>query len=417
MYVRTVQGFRQGPYGHVPRSGRAGGLGYSPPPGLNLLKHFHVPFDGSSNIFPHTLLKPENLNPGYSSRDDPLQQGLHGILKQEPFRSLLVDKTATRANVGDKIRVALADLSGGKLFKPLFAGYGSTVPIGAASLAKVLALYAAFQLREDLSHLASSSRPQLVTKDALIKAAVKAGYPARNGELPELFDFKEDSKTPVAITFTAAAWAHLRQTVGSARQACGCCSNGSATWLIHHLGYPYIASLAWQSGLRHPTTKGLWLRRDYGTLAECQRGEGRRTPLRGGARRPEAGWAAEWASSPLSTLPHECNALSMATFFTLLAQGRLTNFWASKQLREDILTQGYAGAFGPAFPGLTISSKVGRLKPPEGFLDHQAAIIRRTKGGKQIHYVVAVLTQRVARESGLIASFVLKLDDLVSSLN
>ena len=89
------------------------------------------------------------MDPGYYSADNPLQQGLRGILKQDPFRSLLVDKTATRAYAGDRIRVALVDLSGRKLFKPLFAGYGSTVPMGAASLAKVLALYGAFQLRFD----------------------------------------------------------------------------------------------------------------------------------------------------------------------------------------------------------------------------------------------------------------------------
>jgi len=401
----------------LPLAGRADGLGYPPPPGLVLRKHFHVPVDGSANLFPSKLLKPENMDPGYHAADNPLQQGLRGILKQDPFRSLLVDKTATRAYAGDRIRVALVDLSGRKLFKPLFAGYGSTVPMGAASLAKVLALYGAFQLRFDLSYLASSSRPQIVTKDALIKAAVNAGYPGKHGELPELFEFKEDPKHPVEITFTAVAWEHLRKTVGSERRTCGCCSNGSATWLIHHLGYPYIASLAWQSGLRHPTTKGLWLRRDYGTLAECQFGEGRRTPLPGGKRRPEAGWAPEWASSPLNTLPHECNALSVAAFFTLLAQGRLTNPWSSKELREDILTQGYEGAFGPAFPGLKISSKVGRLKPPEGFVDHQGAIIRKNKSGKEIHYVAVVLTQRVERDSGIVKSLVLKLDELVSSLN
>lgn len=417
MYVRTFEGLGQIPNYYLPPSGIRTELGYAPPPGLMLLKHFHCP--GGLPCLP-TQLKAENMDPGYDPKDASLQQGLRAILKQAPFRNFLVDKTATRAHADDQIRVALVDLSGLKLFNPVFAGYGATVRMGAASLAKVLALYGAFQLKFDLWYLANFSKPQISKKDALITAAVKVGYPGKR-ELSELFDLTEVPGRPVAVEFTPATFDHLKKTVGSARHDCGCCSNGSATWLIHHLGYPYIASLAWQSGLRHPTRKGLWLRRDYGTLAECQYREGRRTPLPGGKRRPEAEWPSEWASSPLDTLPHECNALSVATYFTLLAQGRLVEPSSSKTLREKILTKGYPGAFVPAFAQkhitLTqISSKVGRLKPHEGFVDHQGAIIRRTNSrGKEIHYVAVVLTQRVERK--FVGDLVLKLDELVSSLN
>lgn len=418
VYIRTFERLGQALNYHLPLPGSPDGLGYASPPGLVLLKHFHVPVEKGLAISLPTQMRSENMDPWYQPKNDSLQQGLHSVLKQDPFRNFLVDKTATRAHASDRIRVALVDLSGRKLFNPVFAGYGSTVPMGAASLAKILALYGTFQLRFDLWYLAHSSKPQMSKKDDLIRASVKAGYPGKNGELPELFDFKEVPGRPVEVEFTSAALDHLKKSVGSARHVCGCCSNGSATWLIHHLGYPYMASLAWQSGLRHPAKKGLWLRRDYGTLAECQANEGRWTPLPGGKRRPEAKWPPEWVSNPLKdTFPHECNALSVATYFTLLAQGRLTNPWSSKALREDILTQGYEGAFGPAFPGLTISSKVGRLKPPEGFVDHQGAIIRRNRSGKNIHYVAVVLTQRVERDSGIVKSLVLKLDELVSSLN
>ena len=122
-----------------------------------LVEHFHhaVDFDGNSSPLP-TPLKPEKLEPRYHPADDSLQQGLRAILKQDPFRNLLVDKTAIKAHTDDRIRVALANLSGGKLFRnPVFAGYGATFPTRAASLAKVLALYGARQLKFDLWCLAT----------------------------------------------------------------------------------------------------------------------------------------------------------------------------------------------------------------------------------------------------------------------
>jgi len=291
--------------------------------------------------------------------------------------------------------------------------------VDAASLSKILALYGAFQLKTDLWHLAGSSKPQLSKKDDLIRAAVKAGYPGGRGELLDLFNLTEVPGRPVEIEFTSATLDHLIKTAGSAGV---CASNGSATWLIHHLGYPYMASLAWQSGLRRPNTGGLWLGGDYGTLDECLSRVRRWTPLPNGRSRPEATWPIVWAANPLrGSFLHECNAQSVATYFTLLAQGRLASPSLSKQLREQILTRGFAGAFVPAFAerriALTeISSKVGRLKPPDGFVDHQGAIIRRNKNGRsEILYVAAVLTQRVERE--FVGALVLKLDELVSSLN
>jgi hypothetical protein len=421
VYVRTFEGLGQVPDYHLPPSGSRTELGYASPPGLVLLNHFHYTVDFDGNISPlPTKLKPEKMAPRYHPTDDRLQQGLRAILKQDPFRNFLVDKTAIKAHADDKIRVALVDLSGGKWFlNAVFAGYGAKFPMRAASLAKVLTLYGARQLKFDLWYLAHFSKPQLSTKDDLIRAAVKAGYPGKKGELPALFDLTEVPGQPVAVKFTPVAADHLTQILGSSGV---CASNGSATWPIHHLGYPYMASLAWQSGLRHPKSKGLWLSGDYSTLDECRSGVRRWTPLPNGKRRPEANWPLVWASNPLKdTLLHECNALSMATYFTLLAQGRLATPWSSKQLREEILTRGFPGAFVPAFAQqrimLTeISSKVGRLKPPDGFVDHQGAIIRRSKSGKnEILYVAVVLSQRVERE--FVGALVLKLDELVSSLN
>lgn len=419
MYVRTFEGIEQAFNYHLPPPGRLNSLGYAPPSGLVLLQHFHFPVVKDQPISMPARLRTEDMDPWYHPSDDRLQQGLRAILKQDPFRTFLEDKTATRAQAGDRIRVALVDLSERKLFNPLFAGYGSTVPMDAASLSKILALYGAFQLKTDLWYLARSSKPQISKRDDLIRAAVKAGYPGQNGELAELFALTEVPGKPIEVEFTPVAFDHLVRTVGSDGV---CASNGSATWLIHHLGYPYIASLAWQSGLRHPNTKGLWLSGDYGTLDECVSNQRRWTPLPDGKPRPEAKWPLTWASNSLGgTRLHECNALSVATYFTLLAQGRLASPGSSSQLKDKILTRGFEGAFVPAFRKqlitLTqISSKVGRLKPPDGFLDHQGALIRRNKGGKnEILYVAVVLSQRVERE--IVGALVLKLDELVSSLN
>src|SRR4029077_1049216 len=55
--------------------------------------------------------------------------------------------------------------------------------------------------------------------------------------------------------------------------------------------------------------------------------------------------------------PHTGTALSLATFYTLLAQGRLPNEGASSRMKQ-ILKESW---YGPVLRGATITSKVGLL--------------------------------------------------------
>ena len=430
MYVRPGEGRRQVPDYHLQASGRSYGLGYPSPIGLVLLKHFHHPVEVDGRINPLPMqLRPENLDPRYHPTDDRLQQGLQAILKQEPFRNFLVDKTATKAHPDDRIRVALVDLSGGKLFlNGVFAGYGAKFPVRAASIAKVLALYGARQLKFDMWYLATLSKPQILTKDDLIKAAVRAGYPGKNGELSDLFDFKTVAGQPVEVNFTSVAGDHLTQILGSAGV---CASNGSATWLIHHLGYPYIASLAWQSGLRHPNNKGLWLSGDYSTLDECRLGVSRTTALPDGKSRPEAKWPLVWASNPLTdTLIHECSALSLATYFTLLAQGRLVHPDASGNIRYFMSRR--KNWLAATLPSANIASKVGLIqkcikkgptikngkqviecKQLESTHVHEAGLIE----DGSYRYAVAILTVGIPKGVSLLKQLIGELDKLIRKNN
>jgi hypothetical protein len=109
-----------------------------------------------------------------------------------------------------------------------------------------------------------------------------------------------------------------------------CNSTTRANELILRIGFEYLASLAWQSGLWHPQRGGLWFGSTYCT-------SGPKAPVKSACHSVIAGCSPNspkrilWNQSPApkSVL---ANAASVATFFTLLAQGRLVN----KPMTDDI---------------------------------------------------------------------------------
>ena len=399
-----------------------------PPRGLKLTEHFHVPKslpDGRSGAL--TRLAQQSMNPGFVSvitddllvdrRADGLQTRLDDLIKTK-YARFLATRSATQegARVADRIRVALVDLTGGKLFRPDFAGWGSIFATDGASVPKICALYAVHQLQSDLNHLAVTK--SITRREDLIRAAraawQKTGF-ASMPRLDELFMFVvfEGVSRPVSVSFSP-------DLLGTLTQAFKDNNNCAVDRLISQLGFPYIASVIWQSGLRHPTRGGLWLWGGYC----CTDITGIRRLLNVDTRaiectvrNPKDGlsfrWKANSVQQPKPVFAHNATAVSVATFFTLLTQGRLINEQASDKIArtlQDACSFLWDGQLG----GL-------RLHPPPskcgdvGALTHDGVLIKRTEGVKEIHYAAVALT--IGARDFRFPDFLKDVDQLIQDKN
>jgi hypothetical protein len=240
--------------------------------------------------------------------------------------------------------------------KPVYAGFDDQEETWVFSVAKLLMMYAAFQLRHDLGEL--GARSQAITQDDLIKDArdqwatapeqrvksilasdqsfPKAGPPdlkriftmVHGGEgwkvdftrsnktikdLAGLHDQLEDSDVP-----TGLALLDQLGFLDRMKLAIGWSDNIAAATCVRDVGYPYMAALTLQSGLYDYDQQarkgpgGLWLGGDY----------------------TKGAVAGPWKVSPVGEFPSAGTAKALATFMTLLARDRLVDPKASAEMRD-----------------------------------------------------------------------------------
>lgn len=337
------------------------------PAGLKLLPHTHVPRDAAGAALARARMTPAAMNPGFidpgtgALRLDASATGLQGRLAK-------LIGGAKYAKYKNRIALAVVDLTGAKRFAPHYAGWRSTVAIYGASLPKIAPLYGVRQLEMDLQALAEAERP--ATLDALIAAAERLW--AANGvakaaqpKLKELFTLTPGPSPVVAQT------AKLAQLVKCTFDD-NC--NWAATMLIDRLGYPYLSSALWQSGLFHPTRGGLWLKGNYGEARTC-------------CFPSDTIRASTPIHVPGAAASHNATALGAATYFTLMAQGRLGDGARSTRIRGDLVNA--CSLVYPALKGAgcsEIPSKCGMWK---GF-QHDVVLVDCP--GKPVRYVLALLT-------------------------
>jgi hypothetical protein len=223
--------------------------------------------------------------------------------------------------------------------------YGASVP-------KILALYAACQLRSDLRDLVVRMAPsngRQLESAAIAEWKIK-GLARNLPDLVWLFDVRKwMPATPLDFT------AQVRSTFANIMHNC------PAGNLIAKVSLPYIGSVTWQSGLYHYARSGLWLKSGY-----CGRGS--------------------WASPVKTPFTHNATALSVATYFTLLVQGRLVDDASSIEIR-DSLSNGCVTSLFPPLP--VVASKCGIYA---GYL-HDCAWIEDSS----VRYVFAVLSRLATR--------------------
>ena len=106
------------------------------------------------------------------------------------------------------------------------------------------------------------------------------------------------------------------------------------------LSFEYIASVAWQSGLRHPLRGGLWFGSTYCRVGDPDKLNPKcheRVIANSGCDAGESRFV--WKNDPLKIGRIRGSALSCATYMTLLAQGRLVNADMSRRI-ESFLVHG-----------------------------------------------------------------------------
>ena len=288
---------------------------------------------------PEMDLLPANMTPRFVAPDDslitfpPLQDKLVDVLVNQ-FKQFLTPQSVRdrKANAGDRIRVALVDLTDHKLCRPQLAGFGATVNEEGASTAKILLFYAAHQMLFDLQSLAR--REGLRTRADLIRRALQEW--ATFTCFPDLdWLFTITPGTPAASVEFSAAHRKLLEDIIRQRN-----STPNAAILVMKLSFEYIASAAWQSGLRHPLRGGLWFGSTYCRVGDPDKLNPKcheRVIANSGCDAGES--RIVWKNDPLKIGRIRGSALSCATYMTLLAQGRLVNADMSRRI-ESFLVHG-----------------------------------------------------------------------------
>lgn len=377
-----------------------------PPSGLALASHNHVRrtcSDGKTftSAAAATAMSPSMMNPGFLKADDAIE---FDTRLDKKLVDLIVDDADYRTAIHrdavskrypderDTLRVALVDLTGQKLCRPGYAGWGSTWPMQGGSTAKLAILYAAHQLLFDLNELSRAGNLRTATD---VKSAATSGWLAMTckPDLDWLIQF-DTSSPPVKVAASINLDRHLKEMVDASFSGV---STSRAAELIMRLGFEYIASLLWQSGLRHPTRAGLWL----GNLFKDVSITARANPACHAGTNPIS-----WSKNPLGATGITLTALSAATFMTLLAQGRLVDPATSTRM-ETLLGSGCTFV---SIPGATIrATKCGLTSS----VRHDAALVEN--GARR--YVLVVLTKNSPWSASVRDRFIRDLDKLIKDNN
>jgi hypothetical protein len=140
-------------------------------------------------------------------------------------------------------------------------------------------------------------------------------------------------------------------------------------------------------------------------------------------------WKANPVQQPKPVFPHNATALSVATFFSLLAQGRLVDDGASSKIATTLQDAcsffwnsqlgGLSSSLNP--PPTKCGGLSSSLNPPPtkcghvGKLKHDGILIKRTVAGKEISYAAAALT--IGASEFPFEDFLKDLDKIVQDKN
>ncbi len=348
---------------------------------------------------------------GFHEFDTVLHVKLQNLLLNTPkYAVMLADESKKKRgpSAGDRVRVALVDLTGDKICKPGYADWGSTFPITGGSTVKIAMLYAAHQLLFDLNEMARTGGLKTAA-DLKKKADEVWSQLICPPDLDWLVEF-DQTGTTVRAKASKNLDLHLKQMV---IRAFSPASVTRANQLIIRLGFEDIASVLWQSGLRRSRGRGLWVRNTYAQkkiLARMTPKCHYKTPYQ--TRDGEGLERIVWYQDPTDDIEFRLTALSVVTFFTLLAQRRLVNESASVAM-EALLKQGCIFPLDPfPIPGVKVrATKCGLTSD----VMHVATLLESASGNRR--YALAVLMLRKNepgwKTKAFLNSFVKDVDKLI----
>jgi Beta-lactamase enzyme family len=320
-------------------------------------------------------------------------------------------------HVPDDLTVALVDVTDPSA--PVYAGIRDQDTVFIASMAKIAALYAAFELRKQLQD-AISNVPTSIPVANLIAEVRKTWQPLLDATKPndraafsgfpslsEIFDITP-SGSSWSVEFTTrgdigtlpdaefAEWTLLKGKFGfkellelMARFS----NNDASARCITALSYEYIHGALTNAGLYNEATGGLWLGAPY--------------PHKPGAALTEGLWAAE----PLNNERNQSRKYQMgsaeaaARMFTLLAQGNLVDATASSEMLDmldtgtnDFVRNALAADKlldgSPARPVKLSRTKIGVID--KSYYSQTSLVERDPQDhGNPIRYVISVLNNNI----------------------
>ena len=311
--------------------------------------------------------------------------------------------------VPDSLTLALVDVTDAGA--PVFVGINADDTVFIASMAKIAALYAAFELRKRLQD-GISGVPVATPLNAVIAqvkrtwqplidakkpkdAAAFAGFP----NLTEIFDITP-SGSSWSVTFTtkgnintlgdkeSAQWPSLNGKFGFKELLLLMASfsnNDAAARCITALSYEYINAALVSAGLYENGKGGLWLAAPY--------------PHKPGAALTENLWMQEPLNkdSNISRRYQVSSAKAAAMMFTLLAQRKLVDATSSDEML-DFLQAGTNDFVQNAL--VAASRDVNSIRTKIGVIDKlywsQTSLVERNlqDHGKPIRYVISILNNK-----------------------
>ena len=329
-----------------------------------------------------------------------------------PYDPGFVNAEAAFANcikVPDSLTLALVDVTDPAA--PVFAGIRAEDTVFIASMAKIAALYAAFELRKRLQD-AISGVPVTTPVPALIAQVKKTWQPLIDAKKPkdaaafagfpnltEIFDITAPGAS-WSVAFTtkgdintladkeSAQWPLLNGKFGFKELLMLMTSfsnNDAAARCITSLSYEYINAALVVAGLYENGKGGLWLAAPY--------------PHKPGAALTENLWMPEPLNKdPNATRRYQVSsAKAAAAMFTLLAQRNLVDATSSDEMLDFL----QAGTNDFVQNALADASRdVNSIRTKIGVIDKlywsQTSLVERNlvDHGKPIRYVISILNNK-----------------------
>ena len=345
---------------------------------------------------------------------------------------------------------AVVDLTGDPATPP-YAGLNDQEMVFVGSMLKIAAMYAAFALRSQVQAFVDAARangasvvPPGITGEIekAWKPKLRAGFPSLSEEsfrnrqditfpqLEKIFTFSSTGKVEFRRASPAMADADLDRAgeLGSPegsfhdwmRLMLRWSNNVAASKCILALGYFYINGALAQAGF-FQSSNGLWLSADY------QRHDWVKTLAEKNANAAGPPLTPRWAKAQGRRRSNiTATAAQTARFMTLLAQGKLVDATASREMRTLMQSAiacaphascGIGSYVKDALAGRSLTTLAAKKGYGDECFSHECAIVERTVGHKDLRYVVVGLGSDPSQSRRDLSELFVSLDDVIVNRN